>query len=118
MGNDGSSDTFKWELTDGNEHTIPVDTIMDFGSAAAASGGDILDLKDMLQDESNNSGSLEHYLSFEYTGGNTIIHVSSHSDGPEIQQIVLQGVDLTAGNTLSDVQIIDNLLTAGKLITD
>jgi hypothetical protein len=34
------------------------------------------------------------------------------------QRIVLQGVDITGGNTLSDSSIIQNLLTAGKLITD
>ena len=43
---------------------------------------------------------------------------SFYSAGQEDQTIILQGVDLTAGGTLNDQQIIQDLLTKGKLVTD
>ena len=40
-----------------------------------ASGGDVLDLRDLLQGE--NSGNLANYLHFEQTDAGTVVHVSS-----------------------------------------
>mgnify|MGYP000700581517 CR=1 FL=1 len=45
-----------------------------------------------------------------FTGGYTA--------AAENQTIVLEGVDLTAGGTMSDQQIIDALLATNNLITD
>ncbi|RYZ98251.1 MAG: type I secretion C-terminal target domain-containing protein, partial [Moraxellaceae bacterium] len=118
--------------------TPAVDTILNFGTAAASSGGDILDLRDLLSGDvvgaSNGAGNLANYLHFEVTGGNTIIHVShtggfgsdSHTVGAgytataETQKIILSGVDLQTlySGATSDATIITNLLNNNKLITD
>jgi large repetitive protein len=123
-------DTFKWNLADaGTAGTPAVDTVADFNKASVASGGDKLDLRDLLTGE--NSSNLQNYLHFEKSGSDTIVHISStggfsadsHTVGAsfnsaaENQTIVLAGVDLTtAGNT--DAAIIANLVTNNKLVTD
>jgi len=119
------ADTFVWQLADrGSPGSPRVDTVTDFDSATK---GDKLDLRDLLQGEIANPAmqNLEGYLHFEKSGANTVVHVSSsrgfaagYSSSNEDQTIILNGVDLTVGNTLSDQQIINDLLTKGKLITD
>ena len=122
-------DTFKWVLGDQGTTSKPaVDTIINFNTASKASGGDVLDLRDLLQGEhaTGSSANLTNYLHFTTTtsGGvtSTVVHVSETGTvgSSETQQIVLQGVDLThsGGATLTDTQIIQNLLTNNKLITD
>lgn len=135
-------DVFVWELGDQGAAGAPaVDTIQFFSTAAAGnngSGGDVLDLRDLLQGESvgpsNSAGNLADYLHFEVSGGNTIIHIShtggfgadSHNIGgsftssAETQKIVLEGVNLQtnyAGAT-TDQQIITQLLNNNKLIVE
>jgi len=133
--NDLASDTFVWHLADaGAAGTPAVDSITTFGLASAASGGDVLDLRDLLTGEAHTATSLDNYLHFEYTGGNTIVHISSTggfadnnavsvgaagvSSATETQQIVLVGVDLRAGSLTTDQQIIQSLIDNQKLITD
>ncbi|WP_052417262.1 retention module-containing protein [Cellvibrio mixtus] len=135
-------DVFVWSLGDqGAAGTPAVDTIQNFSTAAASTngvGGDVLDLRDLLQGESvgasNGAGNLANYLHFEVSGSNTIIHIShtggfgadSHSVGgsytstAETQQIVLEGVNLqsTYSGATTDQQIITQLLNNNKLITD
>ncbi|RMC96501.1 type I secretion C-terminal target domain-containing protein, partial [Aquitalea palustris] len=123
-------DTFKWVLGDqGTVATPAVDTIINFKTAAVSSGGDKLDLRDLLVGESHTGmdvGNLGNYLHFttSTTAGvtSTVIHVSETGNlaSHETQQIVLQNVDLThSGSTvLTDTQILQNLLGNGKLITD
>jgi Ca2+-binding RTX toxin-like protein len=117
------ADVFKWTLADAGTTSAPAhDVITDFNVASPASGGDILDLRDLLVNE--NAGNLTNYLHFEKSGSDTIIHISStgaYSGGfnaaQDVQVILLQGVDLVgSGNT--DQQIIQNLLDNQKLITD
>ena len=64
--------------------------------------------------------ALDGYLDFSRQGSDTVINVRPTGAGGEMtQQIVLQGVDLTQGGTLTtDQQIIQDLLTKGKLQTD
>jgi len=128
------SDTFRWQLSDRGITGQPaVDTITDFNATAAKSGGDVLDLRDLLQGEANTTGSLQNYLEFDKTSspGNTILHISStggftggtYSAAAEDQQIVFQGVtdlgnSLGLGTAASDAQIIQELINRGKLITD
>jgi Ca2+-binding RTX toxin-like protein len=125
------SDTFKWSLGDAGTAGAPaLDAITDFNKAAAISGGDVLDLGDLLQGESHtgaNPGNLGSYLHFEKAGADTVVHISStggytggtFSAGATDQKIVLQGVDLTNSGALStDAQIIQDLLTKGKLSAD
>ena len=117
------ADTFVWKLNDGGLAGSPVtDTITDFNVAAVASGGDALDLRDLLVGES--TGILANYLHFDYTGVNTIVHVSSTGQyGPifnsasDVQTITLTGVNLVQSFT-DDNAIIQDLLTKQKLITD
>jgi hypothetical protein len=91
------------------------------------SGGDVLDLRDLLSNESHTAGStgnLANFLHFEHSGSNTVVHVSStggFSGGfvpnQEDHTILLQNVDLVGGFS-TDQQVIQDLLNKGKLITD
>ena len=123
-------DVFKWHLGDQGTTAAPaVDTITDFNPAAVSSGGDVLDLRDLLQGESrpagtNGAGDLTNYLHFTLDAqGDTVIHVSSAGNfaaggsGLEDQQIILVGVNLIGSNT-TDAQIITTLLGEGKLETN
>jgi Ca2+-binding RTX toxin-like protein len=129
------ADVFAWHLADKGSSGAPaIDTITDFNVAAPASGGDLLEIRDLLQGE--NSGNLERFLDFDTTStpGSTIIHVSTAGAFPtgsawtagqaasEDQRIVLQGVDLRSafglGAGATDNQVIAELLNRGKLITD
>ncbi|MDC7714382.1 type I secretion C-terminal target domain-containing protein, partial [Vogesella sp. LYT5W] len=114
-------DTFKWQLGDQGTSSSPArDIVMDFQQG---DNGDILDLKDLLQGESHSGtdvGNLESYLDFAKVGNDTVIDVKADK-GSVTQQIVLQNVDLThnlQGQSLSEADIIKNLLAAGKLHTD
>ncbi|PKO63311.1 MAG: hypothetical protein CVU23_11410, partial [Betaproteobacteria bacterium HGW-Betaproteobacteria-17] len=121
------ADVFKWELTDRGAAGSPaIDTVTDFDSAA---NSDKLDLRDLLVGESHagvDAGNLANYLHFEVSGANTVIQISStggfsggYNAGVTDQRIILNNTDLTAGGTLSaDQQIIQDLLSKGKLITD
>ena len=131
------SDVFAWRFADqGTSAARPIDVISDFNVAPAASGGDVLDLRDLLQGEIKGSGdtagNLANYLdiTFDQSTGNTEIRVSSsggfsggtYSAAAENQHITLTGVNLStqlvAGTTLNETQIIETLLKNGKLITD
>ena len=118
LGGDGI-DIFALEAGDeGSVFSPAVDTIADFTVGA---GGDVLDLSDLLQGE--NLASLDGYLNFSYdsvTGDTTINIDTNGSTGSfeSAQQIVLSGVDLTVNGSLSDQQILDNLLSNGNLIID
>ncbi len=121
------SDTFKWELADiGSKGSPASDTITDFDVASVASGGDALDLRDLLTGENHlvGTGNLASYLHFEKSGANTVIHVSSTGDfaagfdaTKEVQTITLNGVDLV-GSLSNDQQVIQSLLNNNKLIVD
>ncbi|MBZ0105575.1 MAG: tandem-95 repeat protein, partial [Sulfuricella denitrificans] len=121
------TDVFVWTLADaGAPGTPAVDTITDFNTASAATGGDVLDLRDLLSGENHTvgTGNLSSYLHFEYTGVDTNTHVSSYggfSNGFTMsavdQTIITQGADLVGAAT-TDQQVIQDLLDKGKLITD
>jgi Ca2+-binding RTX toxin-like protein len=105
-------------LEAGDEGTVAspaVDTIADF---TVGSGGDVLDLSDMLQNESANT--LDSYLSFSYDNatGDTTIKIDVDGTSGVSQQVVLTGVDLTDHGTLSDQDILNNLLNDGNLVID
>ncbi|WP_286012306.1 Ig-like domain-containing protein, partial [Achromobacter sp. Marseille-Q4954] len=118
------SDTFKWELNDQGTVSAPsVDTIKDFSILKPADGGDILDLKELLQGEKD--GTLTQYLHFTKdpaNSNNTVIEINTQgkiaSQGAD-QKIVLENVDLTNGGKLAtDQAIINDLLQKGKLNID
>ena len=116
------ADVFKWELSDRGTSSAPArDTIADFD---LATNSDKLDLRDLLQGETHSgtdAGNLADYLHFSYDSATstTVLEVKSQGaamSGPD-QIINLSGVDLVTGYT-SDQQIIQDLLSKGKLITD
>jgi len=124
QGNDSLSggkegDTFVWNSSDKGAVGNPAsDVITDF---QAGSGGDVLDLSDLLQNE--DLASLDSYLNFSYDNGTGDTTISIDTDGSSgsfevSQEIVLNGVDLTAGGTLTDQQILDSLINNGNLIVD
>ncbi|QIL82711.1 midcut-by-XrtH protein [Diaphorobacter sp. HDW4A] len=135
-------DVFVWQLGDqGTAGSPAVDTIQNFNVTAAGSntaGGDVLDLRQLLQGESvgplNSAGNLADYLHFEVSGGNTILHIShtggfgadshnvgaSYTNSAETQQILLTSVNLQSlySGATTDQQIITQLLNNNKLIVD
>ncbi|WP_339673364.1 tandem-95 repeat protein, partial [Dasania marina] len=114
------ADVFEWELADQGT-TGAADTITDFDVSSRSAGGDVLDLKDLLVDETEIS--LTEYLYVEDTGTDTVIHISTaggftggaYDASAEDQSITLTGVDLAGGDQAT---IIQNLIDQGKLITD
>ena len=134
IGGDGA-DVFAWRLDDRAPAGAPVaeDHVQDFNVASPLVGGDVLDLRDLLQGEhsAGGVGNLDHYLRFETGSGSTVIHVSSTGDfdpanaasGTETQRIVLDNVNLRSaalglGAAASDHQVIAKLLEQGKLLVD
>ncbi|WP_286427571.1 Ig-like domain-containing protein [Acinetobacter indicus] len=133
------SDTFRWEKGD-QVMTIGIatDIIKDFNADSAVLGGDILDLKGLLNGGGRlgfMSGNLTNYLHFSYDEVNdqTIIQIStegefvggyqeaSHTHLVD-QVIVLEGVNLfkstpsqTTADLHSDYEVIQNLIAQGKL---
>src|SRR5690606_26003418 len=89
------ADVFKWTLSDAGTPSSPAhDVVTDYGT-----GADKLDLRDLLQGETTDK--LDHYLHFEKSGNDTIVHISSnggfsggYTAGNEDQTITLQNVDL------------------------
>jgi len=109
-------DTFVWRSGDqGTADTPANDTITDF---TVGPGGDSLNLADLLQGEE--SGDLTNYLHFQQDGNDTLIMVDVDGTGAGgvTQTITLGGIDLTAGGSMNDQQIIDSLLAQGNLIVD
>jgi VCBS repeat-containing protein len=104
-------DEFRWNGGDQGSPGAPTeDTVTDF-----LDSGDLLNLSDLLVGES--VGNLDSYLDFGLAAGATTVSVRTSGSGGADQLIVLNGVDLVSG-TSGDNEIISNLLTAGRLITD
>ncbi|MCZ4305055.1 VCBS domain-containing protein, partial [Zoogloeaceae bacterium G21618-S1] len=123
------ADVFAWSLADKGTAGAPsLDRVTDFDIAPVAAGGDSLDLRDLLVGEARgvaDAGNLADFLHFESSGGNTIVHVSSsggfsggYNAGNADATITLDGVNLFSGGLSSDQQVIQDLLSKGKLITD
>uniref|UniRef100_A0A486XP81 Hemolysin-type calcium binding protein n=1 Tax=Rheinheimera sp. BAL341 TaxID=1708203 RepID=A0A486XP81_9GAMM len=106
------ADVFAWHLGDqGTSSSIAVDRITDFNLAH----GDVLNVADLLQGETVDT--LSQYLSFNFTAGNTTVNISHNGSGSVTQQIVLEGVDLTALGSDSQA-IINALINNGNLKID
>ena len=109
-GNDGS-DTFKW---DSGDASAGVDVIQYF---QVGLGGDVLDISELLSGASDNATALEQYLTFSQgPGGSTtlVIDVDGVAGGTT-QTIQFDSLDLTAGGTLSNHDIIQSLLDTENL---
>ncbi|MBX9834328.1 MAG: type I secretion C-terminal target domain-containing protein, partial [Burkholderiaceae bacterium] len=115
------ADTFVWRLADvGTGQTPANDVITDFNTAARSAGGDVLDLRDILQGENRTggTGNLGNYLDFTRSGTDTVVDIRPSGSGAITQKITLTNVDLTVGATQNEQAIILNLLNQGKLLTD
>jgi len=126
------ADVFAWHLGDAPAAGAgrATDTITDFDVRSASAGGDVLDLRDLLQGE--NASNLTQYLDFDTssTPGSTIIKVSTAggfaggtaTEAAENQRIVLEGVNLRADLGLpggaSDADVINKLMSLNKLVVD
>ncbi|WP_257293046.1 cadherin domain-containing protein, partial [Endozoicomonas sp. ONNA1] len=108
------SDTFVWLSSDlGSVATPAEDVIKDFNTG---SGGDIIDLSDVLDDDST---PLDQYLSLNFDNGDTTIEVMPDADGDVTQKIKLEGVDLSSyGGGSTDSEILSNLISDGNLQID
>jgi hypothetical protein len=118
IGGDGV-DVFKWSLADKGTTLVPaVDTVRDFDNTT---NSDKLDLRDLLVGDShsgNLAGNLADYLNFTYDGSSTTVSVKSSSTLSAPDQIIpLEGVNLV-GSFTSQNDIIHDLFSRGKLITD
>jgi Ca2+-binding RTX toxin-like protein len=114
------SDVFKWGLAE-----TGADVIKDFNLAPVASGGDVLDLKDLLVGENASATSLESYLHFSANGaGQAVISINAHGSASGVidQTITLENVQFTSLQTYahgtSDAAILTKLLGDGHLKTD
>jgi hypothetical protein len=133
------ADVFSWTLADAGQPGHPATThVTGFGTAAAAAGGDTLDLRDLLTGElagaQGQAGNLDHYLDFKVNGSgsaaSTTLQISAkggfgagHADAAAVDKvIVLDNVDLIHGLGLDaqagNRQVIEALLQQGKLVVD
>nr|WP_050498482.1 DUF5801 repeats-in-toxin domain-containing protein [Aeromonas veronii] len=107
-------DTFKWGAGD----VGGTDVIKDF---TTGTGGDVLDISELLTGEHANKNSLDAYLNFSSSGPgtnkSTLTIDLDGSNGGTTHVIKFDSIDLTTlGN--SDLQIIQKLLDDGNLKVD
>lgn len=125
------ADVFAWRLGDAAVGAPAVDTITDFIVRPPTSGGDVLDLRDLLQGENllNVSGNIADYLRVESFGSGanagTRIDISSHGGfntgtAHIDQQIILEKANLIGLSSAgaSQQQIILDLIAQGNLLVD
>jgi hypothetical protein len=109
-------DTFLWQA--GDADIAATDTIKDFSKGP---DGDVLNLADLLQGE--NSGNIlsgGFLTSANYNGGNTtlVFDTNGAAPGGATQTIVLEGVDLTNGNSYSTSEVLNQFFQDGNLKVD
>jgi hypothetical protein len=122
LGGGYGSDTFKWSLGDQGSTTVPAaDVVKDF---SVGSGGDVLDLRDLLQGEPGapSAADLTPYLHFSDVGGKAVLSID-HDAGTTFaatQTVTFDNMSLAqlqsyAGGAGDDAAIIAKLLTDGNL---
>ncbi|WP_240620010.1 retention module-containing protein [Aeromonas jandaei] len=108
-------DTFKWGAGD----VGGTDVIKDF---TTGTGGDVLDISELLSGEHANKTSLDAYLTFTTgpgTGKSTLtIDLDGSGSGSSTHVIQFDNIDLTLGGTRNDQTIIEDLLNQGNLKVD
>jgi Ca2+-binding RTX toxin-like protein len=144
-GSAAGADVFKWALADQGSVASPaIDHITNFNTASIPNGGDVLDLRDLLQGEHSAaalhgtalSGSLDQYLKFEMAGSSLVLDVipdATHSSAIT-QKIVLDNItgsgveaakaslahalDSAYSGNISDADLLKKLVDTGHLKTD
>ncbi|MGH8436350.1 MAG: calcium-binding protein, partial [Pseudomonas sp.] len=124
LGNDllsggAGKDTLVW-----NSGDTGVDHVTDFfidGPGVAGGNSDALDLTQLLVGESASGNVLDDYLSFTFAATSTTIDVRATSSGAVVQQVVLEGVDLSSGayyGSTDAATVIDGMLGDNALKVD
>ena len=131
---DTTTDVFKWSLADQGAVGNPAaDVIKDFSVAPVASGGDVLDLKDLLVSET--SGNLVQYLHFADSNGHAVLEINHSGNlGATSGTAPVTTADQTitfdnfasvsalasalGASTTTDADIIAKMLQHGNLKTD
>ena len=121
------SNTFVWKLGDQGTAAAPAtDTVMDF---KVGTGGDVLDLRDLLQSEHAQAGAgtaavLNNYLHFSQVSGDVVLSVDHQASGQVAQTITLAHFSLDSLQTAlgasssSDLDLITRMLATGHLQTE
>jgi Ca2+-binding RTX toxin-like protein len=144
-GSAAGADVFKWALADqGTGGTPAVDHITNFNTSSIPNGGDVLDLRDLLQGEHSGgalapiaASNLDQFLKFEFSGSTLVLDVTPDATnlGAVTQKIALDnitGADLNAardnlahavdptysGTHISDADLLKKLVDTGHLKTD
>jgi Ca2+-binding RTX toxin-like protein len=111
-------DVFLWRQGDeGTTDTPAVDTVKDFevDLSHLDEPHDVLDLSDLLQNETPANIGDYLTLTFDVNSGHTTIDVHPGGAGsPLTQQIIVENVDLTAGGTVN----LDTLIGDGVIKVD
>jgi Ca2+-binding RTX toxin-like protein len=126
------SDVFVWHFADPGTSSAnkAIDTVKDFSMAAPSAGGDVLDVRDLLQGE-HGIVNLQKFIEFDTTTANTIIKISpagtfngttANDNAAETERIVLENVNVRTAlgltNTATDSQVLAKMLDQGKLLVD
>ena len=126
------ANTFVWLLGDQGTTASPAaDVITDFKLAPVGSGGDVLNLKDLLVGEHDGSVSgvpsnLAQYLHFADVGGHTVLeinHLGTSATTPD-QAITfsnyasVSALATAMGAATTDADIIAKMIATGHLKTD
>ena len=112
-GSNDASDRLQFTASDGEASTqnaLAEDVMMDFQTG---SGGDVLDLRDLLAEDA----TLEEALALNFDNGSTTIDVTPNpATGGVTQRITLDGVDLSSyGGASTNTEILNNLIDDGNL---
>jgi len=124
LGNDllsggAGKDTLVW-----NSGDTGVDHVTDFfidGPAVLGGNSDALDLAQLLTGEDDSGNVLDDYLSFTFAATSTTIDVRSTAGGSVVQQVVLDGVDLSSAayyGSTDAATVIDGMLGDNALKVD
>ncbi|WP_083491816.1 retention module-containing protein [Pseudomonas taeanensis] len=111
-------DSFVWNSGDSG-----IDHVTDFfidGPNVSGGNSDVLDLSQLLVGESASGNVLDDYLSFTF-GASTAIDVRATAGGAVVQQVVLDGVDLSSAayyGSTDAATVIDGLLADNALKVD
>jgi large repetitive protein len=137
------TDVFEWNLADkpaiglrnATASNAAQDTVTDFNMTAysnigGVSGGDAIDLRDLLDTEASaagNIGTLMNFIDVVQVGADTVMRISfnggftggTYNAAVQDQVITFAGVNMfTTYGTATDAGVVQGLLNNGKLLVD